>query len=471
MTIELGTNTSAEEISKCDVVVAFLGGPRDAEKLSPSELSPARGYYDTTYRFTEKGEVYDFPTAFAGRALAEWCKPSKNFIVLGTRDSLWSLLLPQEINPDGLSEEQKAVMETVRASETKIDEHILASLQTILNNEPKDGSRLTYKLHLIEPGHDADPAESLRQQQHMLEYLHEAVPRNAKVYIDITHGLRSFPLLGLVSMLYLKSVSAVEISGIYYGAYDLRTETASGSITPMVDQSGLLGIIAWVEALYAFKKYGDFAEFAPLLKGIPNRSIEQLKTGAHWERVNRVDKAEKSLERFSETITAASLTGPAALFKSELEKELSVWKKQDSDDIHPALGLYRKQRSLAIKYLKVNDALRGTLLGYESVITGLFLRVTKTYAGGFSNYQIRKDLESQASNLKDSTFRDINGDFITLKTIRNSFAHGLAQTKEEGEALEKRLNKNSTKEDTICEIRKLLKKLAPKYLGQPSKNK
>ena len=61
MTIELGTNTSAEEISKCDVVVAFLGGPRDAEKLSPSELSPARGYYDTTYRFTENGKTHDFP--------------------------------------------------------------------------------------------------------------------------------------------------------------------------------------------------------------------------------------------------------------------------------------------------------------------------------------------------------------------------------------------------------------------------
>lgn len=433
------------------VVIAFLGSPRDSEQAS--EASPQPHYDPTTYRFTHEADRnQDSSALFAGDALRQKINPGK-FIVLGTKESRWSLLLPQE-DLKFECDKERAKIEGIRAGTTAVCPEMLAALEKALGKP--------YSLHLIEPGHDADPTTSFKQQQHILHTLHGAVPEKAQVFMDITHGLRSFPLLGLVSLLYLKSVKDIAIGGIYYGAYDLRTYDNGGSITPMVSQSGLLDIIDWVEALYAFRKDGDYAEFAPLLKKEPDFQVDQLESGAHWERVNRIDRAENELLEFNKALKRQSFTGAAGLFKEALQKELGVWDKDNGDNAHEARALYRKQRALAMKYLDHQDALRATLLGFEAVVTGLFLRGGE---GCAKNYQHRRKFLSRAMNPEDKIFQDILDEIRKLTTIRNSFGHGAAQDEAEGEAQETFWNDNPTRSDTLVQVKALLDKLAPENLG------
>lgn len=44
--------------------------------------------------------------------------------------------------------------------------------------------------------------------------------------LDITHGFRYLPMLALLSVMHLRVVRAVQIQGIYYGAYDPDTGAA-----------------------------------------------------------------------------------------------------------------------------------------------------------------------------------------------------------------------------------------------------
>lgn len=94
----------------------------------------------------------------------------------------------------------------------------------------------------------------------------KAVQPGETVAFDVTHGLRSFPLIGLLAAAFLRSGLDVDLKAVIYGAYDVRDNSVTPNRTPMFDLSPMLSLLEWASAADRFKRNGDARSLAQLLK-------------------------------------------------------------------------------------------------------------------------------------------------------------------------------------------------------------
>jgi len=87
-----------------------------------------------------------------------------------------------------------------------------------------------------------------------------------EVVFDVTHGLRSFPLIGLLAAAFLQAGLKVELKAIFYGAYDVRNQSVTPHRTPMFDLTPMVTLLEWATAADRFSRTGDSRHFASLLR-------------------------------------------------------------------------------------------------------------------------------------------------------------------------------------------------------------
>lgn len=93
-----------------------------------------------------------------------------------------------------------------------------------------------------------------------------AVSSQEEVAFDITNGLRSFPLLGLLAAAFLQNGLGVHLKAVLYGAFDVRDQTATPNRTPMFDLSPMLSLLNWSAAADRFNQTGDARYLATLIQ-------------------------------------------------------------------------------------------------------------------------------------------------------------------------------------------------------------
>ena len=79
-----------------------------------------------------------------------------------------------------------------------------------------------------------------------------------EVIFDLTHGMRSLPIVALSSLLYLKSTRHIQLRGLLYGAFEAR----QGDLVPIVDLAPLLQLLEWSYAAETFQRTGEAAPLA-----------------------------------------------------------------------------------------------------------------------------------------------------------------------------------------------------------------
>ncbi len=90
----------------------------------------------------------------------------------------------------------------------------------------------------------------------------DAVPSGATLLMDVTHGFRSQPMLGLAAAVYLQAAKNVTIDRIVYGAWESRNETDE---SPVFDLTPFQKLIEWASAARFFLRAGDAVALAHLL--------------------------------------------------------------------------------------------------------------------------------------------------------------------------------------------------------------
>lgn len=95
----------------------------------------------------------------------------------------------------------------------------------------------------------------------------QAVQPEETIAFDITHGLRSFPLVGLLAAAYLHAGFSVELKAVLYGAYDVGRQVSPG-FTPMFDLTPMLTLLEWAVAADRSKRTGDARYLASLVKAM-----------------------------------------------------------------------------------------------------------------------------------------------------------------------------------------------------------
>lgn len=99
----------------------------------------------------------------------------------------------------------------------------------------------------------------------IFEQVSSAVQPGEEVAFDITHGLRSFPLVGLLVAAFLRAGMDVSLKAVLYGAYDVGRVVSPG-FTPMFDLSPMLSLLEWTTAADRFNRTGDARYLASLVE-------------------------------------------------------------------------------------------------------------------------------------------------------------------------------------------------------------
>ncbi len=362
------------------------------------------GQYDRI-RYRLPGALGEHEAAFVGWALQAKLEPRpQRLVVLGTAGSMWDHLFEVDHDlGDAALEERDRLIERVRAQQ--VDRELLARMAPVL------AERLGCEviLDLIPPG------RTEAEQVEVLEAMARHVRAGDTVHLDVTHGFRTLPMLGLLAALYLRTERGAEIGGIWYGEADLRAQT--GQVTNL---SGLLHIADWVEALAAFDKDGDYAVFAPLLRGaLPEEALALLADAAFFERTQRIGQARGKLQRFLQHLDAASdalagSTSPVALF-APLLRERIEWCREGR--------FYQRMRALAVQSLNRGDYVRATLFAFEAFVTREMQRRGIANPDSYDNRaQAKSDYEAEQKMQypRSAEYED----YRLLRDLRNQLAHG-----------------------------------------------
>lgn len=95
----------------------------------------------------------------------------------------------------------------------------------------------------------------------------EAVPAEAELVMDVSHGFRSQPILALAVLQLLQVVKQVKVKRVLYGAFDLDTKQAD-----FFDLTPFLELMEWTQATRDLLEYGNGSRLRQLLKQIHRHS-------------------------------------------------------------------------------------------------------------------------------------------------------------------------------------------------------
>lgn len=269
-------------------------------------------------------------------------------VLLGTRSSMWDALVERLSHGDGFEDERLALIDKVGAE--SVDQPCLDNLAGLMSQSL--GAETRPRL----VNFARDEGEQVALLFTILEAV-GALSADDELLLDVTHGFRHFPMLGMLAAMYFEVAAGCKIDRIYYGANDMRD--AQGKV-PVLRLDGLVQLGRWIRALHAYNKDGDFGPFVPLLKKdkviSDETGGEALWRLAYFERTGQVSRAQEEAARFR-TGAGENWTGISGLFERELLEHLP----------RPGEAPYHRLRDLALRHFEHEDYLRAAILGFEAL--------------------------------------------------------------------------------------------------------
>ncbi len=371
-------------------LITFLGKGQKSEG----------GYRTANYCFTE-GRCRTSP--FFGLALLEELAasstPVDHILILGTPSSIWDALLSGEMQDSSLWVELGERVEAGNVDDCFLN-RVAADVQSTMRQR---GLANTVTLRVIPFGRNA------QEQITILRQMADLVENGDRVSLDITHGFRSLPMLGLTSAMFLKQLKGATVEGIYYGALDM-TDAAG---TPVLRLDGLLLLTDWLTAISAFRVSGDYGLFAPLLD---NADIgNALLQAGFYEKTINIAQARKHLRKAMKHFPQLEAEDPLFhLFSSEL-RSFTSWSEKQS--------FAGRQLAAAHNALETGNFMRAAALAVEACITNVLRKGTDPSDFGARN-AARNTLNDQCKGQNWDNAEPGLAAYRELGDLRNSLSHG-----------------------------------------------
>ncbi|MDR1700056.1 MAG: TIGR02221 family CRISPR-associated protein, partial [Lachnoclostridium sp.] len=97
----------------------------------------------------------------------------------------------------------------------------------------------------------------------IFEAIYNELHGEDSVILDVTHGFRSLPMLGLVILYYTHYMKNIMVEDIYYGAFEAQDETGR---TPIFQLTPFFNLMQWTSAADAFVNYGFSNKLQDMVK-------------------------------------------------------------------------------------------------------------------------------------------------------------------------------------------------------------
>ena len=224
----------------------------------------------------------------------------------------------------------------------------------------------------------------------------QAVAPGERVAFDITHGLRSLPLVGLLAAAFLQSARQIELEAVLYGAYDVRDQSVTPNRTPMFDLTPMLALLRWANATDRFKRFGDGRDLADLLLAVKDRAVRQsggdpsvieqvrglnstagtLRTASLALRLTRVNEALQAaaripdaLDRARPAFEAAAAVQPFQLLADDIKLAMEPLALETPEAPCRLTEVLSAQRRVIAWYVEKQQLVQAVTLGREWLVS------------------------------------------------------------------------------------------------------
>lgn len=283
-----------------------------------------------------------------------------------------------------------------------------------------------------------------------------------EVILDITHGFRSLPMLGIVLLNYARMLKNIRIRGIYYGAfevlgpaYKVRDMDPEQRNAPVFNLTSFETLQQWTAGADNFIHYGNSQKLVSLIKDEISPQLKEKK--GRDEQLNNLKKLANTLNHVAGLFQTNRGT---MIFEGNYFKELREAMQRIRDIRFKALNPILDQLEHKLQNFMANDIRNGfaavrwcikhnlvqqgiTIL-QETIISLLLLRRKRPFnstkprmavssALSFikkpipqdhwnENAKLHKDLVDAV--IKDPLARALSGYYNKLSESRNSINHG-----------------------------------------------
>lgn len=126
-------------------------------------------------------------------------------------------------------------------------------------------SRLEVFNFRIQPIKNMPEGYSEKEIWDIFNLVFKEIKKGDEVILDITHGFRSLPMLGMVLVNYARSLKEIKISSIHYGAFEAlgpahdiekKIPNPSERVAPLLDLTAFAAIQAWTFGAESFIRTG-----------------------------------------------------------------------------------------------------------------------------------------------------------------------------------------------------------------------
>jgi len=280
-------------------LVSFLGrGPYSQEGVR-------RGYQSVRYQFSDVGGNTGWtsqPSKHFAYAAYEFHQqlgqtPLDSVVILGTSGSMWDALA-DSFGTLG----KESVSEVVLELSDLVDQQVVTQeVLDIYSAELTEMTATSIRLLLIPAANDS------ASQATILEQITQAIADGDRVYLDVTHGYRHLPMIGLAAAAVAATSKRAQIEDIVYGALDM---TRDGH-TPVVSLVWILQLFNVLNGLNTFSRRQNLR---PLIDCFPGGKVRTaLEEAAFKLDVMRIDEAAAAVRDCLKTLAESVETLPIEL--------------------------------------------------------------------------------------------------------------------------------------------------------------
>jgi CRISPR-associated DxTHG motif protein len=141
------------------------------------------------------------------------------------------------------------------------------SLKVLLTEKAKDTHGQALRERVVYQPVDIPTGRTEEELWDIFNRIVEAVPEEASLIMDVSHGFRSQPILALAVVQLLQVVKRVKVERILYGFFDPETKQAD-----FFDLTSFLELMEWTQATRDLLEYGNGSRLRQLLKEIHRQS-------------------------------------------------------------------------------------------------------------------------------------------------------------------------------------------------------
>jgi CRISPR-associated Csx2 family protein len=294
------------------VIISFLGtgGYKDKDTRSKGE------YRDVSYSIDNS----EYKSQYVADVLKQHYNADR-IICIGTVKSMWDGMYNKFVSDDPDSVWEKLYTFSENSSHkteiTKAD-----FIHDIFKDTLIDPVLIKYGLNKEEN-------EFNIMQLFKIEKL---LKNGDELYIDITHGFRSMPivLVNVLSFLVDNMDVDVKIAKISYGMFEVSHEM--GGTTPVVDLDIINELNATVKASHEFIEYGNSILFSRLLEKVNKSLSNTLSTFSFSRGMNHIDELMISTQR----LKGAKFEGLSFLNKYMIDKSIKKYLSYFDRAEHPS---------------------------------------------------------------------------------------------------------------------------------------